>query len=81
LKDNPGGIRRPEAVLIKPPRQVQRRLSPDEELLAIEAYLSGLTVYQVGEQFGIHRTTVSAIMNRHGVKMRRRAKRPYRRSA
>jgi DNA-directed RNA polymerase specialized sigma24 family protein len=72
LKDNPTGSRKPEVILTKSPRQVQRRLSPDNEVLAVEAYLSGLTVYEVGEQFGIHRTTVSAIMQRHGAKMRRR---------
>jgi DNA-binding NarL/FixJ family response regulator len=64
-----------------PPRQVQRRLDEAEELAAVEAYRSGKTVYEVGQQFGIHRTTVSAIMQRRGVRMRRQAKRPYRRSA
>lgn len=80
LKDNPVG-RNPEVVLPKRKLQVQRRLSRDEEQLVVEAYMAGLTVYDVGTQFGIHRTTVSAIMQRHGVKMRRAPKRSYHRRA
>jgi hypothetical protein len=60
-------------------KQVQRRLDPTEEQRVIEAYLSGKTVYEVGEQFKIHRTTVSAIMRRQGVTLRRQPKRPYHR--
>jgi predicted DNA-binding protein (UPF0251 family) len=72
--------RKPESIVERSaptPRakQTQRRLTPVEELEAIDAYRSGLTVYEVGEKFGIHRTTVSAIMQRHGVKMRRAPKR------
>jgi len=38
----------------------------------IERYQSGATVYELGDQFGIERRTVSAILHRHGVPMRRR---------
>ncbi|MBB5153652.1 hypothetical protein [Saccharopolyspora phatthalungensis] len=38
----------------------------------IEGYKSGATVYELGDQFGIERRTVSAILHRHGVPMRRR---------
>jgi len=34
-----------------------------------EAYLSGKTVYELGRGFGIHRTIVSIILKRHGVRM------------
>jgi hypothetical protein len=78
LKDNPIG-RKPEVILPKRKLLVQRRPSGDEEQRVVEAYLAGLTVYEVGAQFGIHRTTVSAIMQRHGVRMRRAPRRPYRR--
>ena len=61
-----------------PRKQVQVRLDESQELAVIAAYRSGLTVYKVGAKFGIHRTTVSAIMRRHEVKMRRAPKRPYR---
>ncbi|MBU1589519.1 MAG: transposase family protein [Actinobacteria bacterium] len=61
-----------------PRKQVQIRLDENQELAVIAAYRSGFTVYEVGAKFGIHRTTVSAIMQRHGVKLRRAPKRPYR---
>jgi len=35
-------------------------------------YQAGVTVYQLGDQFGIDRRTVSGILHRHGVPMRRR---------
>lgn len=38
----------------------------------IEGYQAGATVYELGDQFGIERRTVSAILHRHGVPMRRR---------
>ncbi|WP_020500970.1 hypothetical protein [Sciscionella marina] len=38
----------------------------------IEGYRSGSTVYELGDQFGIERRTVSAILHRRGVPMRRR---------
>ena len=74
MKDNPV-VGKPEVILPKTVLQVQRRLSSDEERRVIAAYRSGNTVYEVGAQFGIHRTTVSAILGRHGVKLRRQPKR------
>ncbi|WP_406692552.1 hypothetical protein REH65_12465 [Saccharopolyspora sp. ID03-671] len=38
----------------------------------IEGYKSGSTVYELGDQFGIERRTVSAILHRHDIPMRRR---------
>ncbi|MBC3193910.1 hypothetical protein H7X46_22880 [Pseudonocardia sp. C8] len=38
----------------------------------IKGYEAGATVYELGDQFGIERRTVSAILHRHGVAMRRR---------
>jgi DNA-directed RNA polymerase specialized sigma24 family protein len=63
---------RPEVVAV-PLRslQRQRRLSPEDEAAVMAAYQSGLSVYAVGAQLGIHRTSVSAIMRRHGRRMRR----------
>lgn len=74
LKANPEWRSRPVSRPTPPPRQPQRRLTSEEERKVIEAYLAGFTVYEVGKQFGIHRTTVSAIMQRHGAKMRRHKK-------
>ena len=41
-----------------------------QELIA--GYQSGATVYELGDRFGIERRTVSSILHRHGVPMRRR---------
>ncbi len=49
-----------------------RRLPDDQVQRLIEGYKSGATVYELGDQFGIERRTVSAILHRHGVPMRRR---------
>jgi len=57
-----------------PPEGFQRQIKvlkgAEIERLA-EAYLSGKTVYELGREFGIHRATVSIILKRHGVPMRR----------
>ncbi|WP_210717719.1 sigma factor-like helix-turn-helix DNA-binding protein [Amycolatopsis acididurans] len=49
-----------------------RQLDDDQVQELIEGYTSGATVYELGDQFGIERRTVSAILHRHGVPMRRR---------
>lgn len=49
-----------------------RRLPDAQVQQLIEGYKSGATVYELGDQFGIERRTVSAILHRHGVPMRRR---------
>ncbi|MGH3850924.1 MAG: hypothetical protein ACRDRT_14695, partial [Pseudonocardiaceae bacterium] len=38
----------------------------------IHGYTSGATTDELGTRFGIDRRTVSAILHRHGVQMRRR---------
>ncbi len=58
-------------------KQHQVRLDEEGEQQAIAAYKSGKTVYEVGAELGIHRTTVGAILKRNDVKMRRQKKRPY----
>lgn len=49
-----------------------RRLRDDQVQQLIEGYKSGSTVYELGDQFGIERRTVSAILHRHDIPMRRR---------
>lgn len=49
-----------------------RRLPDAQVQQLIEGYQAGATVYELGDQFGIERRTVSAILHRHGVAMRRR---------
>lgn len=64
----------------KPPRPARRCRVPGtarqlesqqvQELIA--GYQAGATVYELGERFGIDRRTVSEILHRHDVSMRRR---------
>ncbi|MET0235922.1 MAG: helix-turn-helix domain containing protein [Kibdelosporangium sp.] len=63
-----------------PPRPARRGRRPgtarqlEEEQIQklIARYLAGATVYQLGEEFEIDRRTVSQILHRHDVPMRRR---------
>ena len=48
-------------------RQVQRRLREPEIKAVLASYLAGATVYELADQHGIHRHTVSEILERHGV--------------
>lgn len=48
------------------------RLDQDQSQHLIANYQAGSTVYELAEEFGIERRTVSAILHRHDVPMRRR---------
>ncbi|GAA1029110.1 MULTISPECIES: hypothetical protein [Amycolatopsis] len=48
-----------------------RQLGSDQVEQLIADYRSGATVYELGDRFGIERRTVSSILHRHGVPMRR----------
>ena len=53
-----------------PPERFRRQikvLKGDEIIRLIEGYQSGRTVYELGPEFGIHRTTVGIILRRHGI--------------
>jgi hypothetical protein len=53
------------------PRQA-RQLDADQVQELIARYQTGATVYELGDGFNIERRTVSNILHRHGVPMRRR---------
>jgi hypothetical protein len=53
-----------------------RQLDSDQVQQLIAGYQSGATVYELGERFGIERRTVSSILHRSGVPMRRRGLSP-----
>jgi hypothetical protein len=53
------------------PRRI-RQLAHDQTQRLIASYQSGSTVYELAEMFGVERRTVSAILHRHDVPMRRR---------
>jgi site-specific DNA recombinase len=49
-----------------------KQLDADQVQELIAGYRTGATVYQLGERFGIDRKTVSLVLRRHEVPMRRR---------
>jgi DNA invertase Pin-like site-specific DNA recombinase len=49
-----------------------KQLKADQVQELIAGYQAGATVYQLGERFGIDRKTVSLVLRRHDVPMRRR---------
>jgi transposase len=50
--------------------QIQRRLSLSESEDLCSAYRSGKTIRELTVQFGIHKTTVTAVLERAGVARR-----------
>lgn len=56
----------PPARTTRSVRQHQRRLGPDEIESLLEAYRAGTFIDDIAHQFGIHPTTVWAIVKRQG---------------
>jgi transposase len=52
-------------------KQGQTRLEAEAVSELIQRYQAGETVYQLSEEFDVHRQTVSAILKRSGVRLRR----------
>ena len=70
LLENPRlGPRGPKT---RTPKQLQRRLDQPEADSLVKAYLAGESVYDLSDQYGVHRNTVSRILERHGVDRRYR---------
>jgi DNA invertase Pin-like site-specific DNA recombinase len=66
---------------VRPARRSRRpgtakQLNEQQVERLIAGYLAGATVYELGEEFGIERRTVSQILHRHEVPMRRRGLSP-----
>jgi hypothetical protein len=51
-------------------RQTQIRLDPNKANALAEAYRDGQTIKELAGTFGVHRVTVSALLQRHGVERR-----------
>ena len=64
---NPATVARPRSR-----SQRQRHLSPEEQLEVVHQYQAGNTINAVAREFKLHRTTVTAILERHDVKVRLR---------
>jgi hypothetical protein len=60
----------------RPKQRRARRLDADQVQELIASYEAGATVYELGTRFGIERRTVSNILKRHDVPMRRRGLSP-----
>ena len=53
-----------------------RQLDANQVQALIQCYTASVTTYELGDRFGIDRRTVSAILHRHSVDMRRRGLSP-----
>lgn len=60
----------------RPKPRRARQLDQDQVQTLIQGYAAGATTYELGDRFGIDRRTVSAILHRHDVPMRRRGPSP-----
>jgi transposase-like protein len=63
-----GEIRPPEPLVPLPPRP--QPLADREEAALAAAYRGGATVYELAAGYGIHRQTVSRVLESHGVARR-----------
>jgi hypothetical protein len=59
-------------VNVRPPKQVQRHLHPEEITRLKQAYESGGTLRDLASEFQIHRTAASELLQRSGIARRRR---------
>jgi hypothetical protein len=59
-----------------PPIQPQKRVRSADLDALVAGYLAGRTVYELGSEFGVNRRTVSALLHRQGVVMRRQGLSP-----
>lgn len=77
LREKLPSLDAPEPPSIKRDRPRRaRQLDAEQVEQLIADYQSGVTVYELGDRFGIERRTVSSILHRHGVPMRRRGLSP-----
>ncbi|MFQ6228279.1 hypothetical protein [Nocardia sp. NPDC002869] len=60
----------------RPKPRRARQLDAEEVSELITGYQAGATVYELADRFGIERRTVSGILHRRGVPMRRRGLSP-----
>jgi DNA invertase Pin-like site-specific DNA recombinase len=71
-RDKPASPNTPQPTSATPSRpQRAWQLSNDQIQQLIAGYQSGSTVYELADQFGIDRKTVSRILRRHDIPMRR----------
>ena len=61
----------PAGPIVRTPKQVQRRLSPDQVFDLTAAYQHGATVNELARKLEISRTTVMKVRQREGLPSRR----------
>lgn len=57
-------------------RTTQPRLSGEKVSQIVTAYEAGKTVYELAAEYGCHRVTISAVLKRQGVSLRRTSPTP-----
>ena len=60
----------PQPAIPGTPKQVHRRLRPDQVDQVVCLYLAGATLKELGKQFQVHRTTLSELLERRGIQPR-----------
>ena len=64
-------VGRPMTVVSGVVKQVQRRLTLEQQTEVVRRYEAGAQMSYLAQHFGVHRSTVSAVLKRHGVSTRR----------
>lgn len=59
-----------------PARQVQRRLTPADQVAVVDHYQAGATIKVLALEFGVHRVTISRYLKQLAVPLRVRGIRP-----
>jgi hypothetical protein len=67
---------RPRAMVVRPPKQIQCRLSPDQVTDLVQRYQAGELLHELATEFGVHRETASRHLKRRGVDSRYRLLEP-----
>ncbi|MHB1474983.1 MAG: hypothetical protein ACYCV4_15450 [Dermatophilaceae bacterium] len=63
-------VGRPMTVVSGVVKQKQRRLTLEQQAEVVRCYQAGEQMNYLAKHYGIHRSTVSAILKRHGVSIR-----------
>jgi len=61
----------PVGVTVAPPRSTSPRISGAKTQQIAKGYEAELTVYELAEKYGVHRATVSEVLKRNEIAMRR----------
>jgi len=77
VQQTPGRLSNPAPATATPPqspRPVQRRLTPSDVDDIRASYITGQTITELAETYGVNRTTIMRHLHQHGVRRRRVAR-------